>query len=86
MGNYKLQSSWTVTLVLTLNEIPNYDFSAVCSTKNGDIVGKNGGQGVVKYDGKYGQLLENCLYDGYPCISLVMYTESLLSLPAGGRE
>ncbi|XP_057443526.1 F-box/kelch-repeat protein At3g06240-like [Lotus japonicus] len=83
MERYKVQSSWVITLVVSFGEIPTQYFSPICSTKNGDIVGTDGDKGLVKYNDK-GQLLEHHSYDEYPYVSLVMYTESLLSLPVVG--
>ncbi|AES91690.1 putative F-box domain-containing protein [Medicago truncatula] len=82
MKEYKVHSSWTKTLNLSIDGIPY--FSPICSTKSGDIIGTNGETELLKYNDK-GQLLEhNSFWDG-PCPigSLVtMYTESLLSLPS----
>jgi hypothetical protein len=61
-------------------------FSPIYSTKNGDIIGTIGGTGLVKYNGK-GQILERCFYCDYQRGSqVVMYTESLLSLPGDHEE
>jgi len=82
MKEYKVHSSWTKTLNLSIDGIPY--FSPICSTKIGDIIGTNDETELLKYNDK-GQLLErNSFWDG-PCPigSLVtMYTESLLSLPS----
>ncbi|XP_045821594.1 F-box/kelch-repeat protein At3g23880-like [Trifolium pratense] len=79
MREYKVHSSWTKTLVFPTNAIPY--FSPIYSTKNGDIIGTNGNTGLVKYNGK-GQLLRQCSYrDDLGEPQVVMYTESLLSLP-----
>ena len=78
MKEYKMHSPWTKTLVLPLNGIPNHYFHPIHNTKNGDIIGRNHGTRLVKFNDK-GQLF------GYRtfCSSqseVVMYTESLLSL------
>jgi hypothetical protein len=66
-------------LVLPINATPY--FSPIYSTKSGDIVGIDDGIGLVKYNGK-GQLLGQCSYCDDPSGSqVVIYTESLLSLP-----
>jgi len=85
MKEYKLHSSWTKTLVLRIDDaIPN--FSPICSTKSGDIIGRDGGLGLVKYNDK-GQLLEHRSYRNYPLWSqAIMYTESLLSLPVDREQ
>ncbi|CAJ2634492.1 unnamed protein product [Trifolium pratense] len=76
MKEYKVHSSWTKTLVL-----PTQYFSPLCLTKSGDIVGADGGNGLVKYDDK-GQLLEHRSYCNVRGRSqAIMYTESLLSPP-----
>ena len=81
MKEYKVHSSWTKTLVLSLdgNFIPY--FSPFC-TVSGDIIGTNGGTELVKYDDK-GRFLEHRPYCNDPGGSQVaLYTESLLSLPS----
>jgi len=86
MKEYKVHSSWTKTVVLSIDGIcVQYD-PPICSTKSGDVIGTNGGTGLVKYDGN-GELLENCSYYNEPCGPLVaMYTESLLSLPGDSDQ
>ncbi|GAU19174.1 hypothetical protein TSUD_198550 [Trifolium subterraneum] len=79
MKEYKVHSSWTKTLDFPIGAVPY--FSPIYSTKNGDIIGTIGGTGLVKYNGK-GQMLGHCCYCDDPRGSqVVMYTESLLSLP-----
>lgn len=41
MKEYKVSSSWTMTHALPIDSIPNDDFSPLCCTKSGDIVGTN---------------------------------------------
>jgi hypothetical protein len=93
MKEYKVHSSWTKTLVFPIGAIPvditigaiPY-FSLIYSTKNGDIIGTIGGAGLVKYNGN-GQMLEHCSYCDDPRGSqVVIYTESLLSLPGDHEE
>jgi hypothetical protein len=84
MKEYKVGSSWAKTLVLPIGAIPY--FSPIYSTKNGDIFGTIGGTGLVKYNGQ-GQLLGHCSYCDDPRGSqVVMYTESLLSLPDNNKQ
>ncbi|GAU19178.1 hypothetical protein TSUD_198590 [Trifolium subterraneum] len=84
MKEYKVHSSWTRTLIFYIGAIPY--FSPIYSTKNGDIIGTIGGTGLVKYNGK-GQLLGHCSYCEDPRRSqVIMYTESLLSLPDNKQE
>ncbi|GAU16715.1 hypothetical protein TSUD_199570 [Trifolium subterraneum] len=84
MREYKVHSSWTKTLVFPIDGIPY--FSAIYSTNNGDIIGTIRGTGLVKYNGK-GQLLGHCSYcNDSRGSQVVMYTESLLSLPGDSKE
>ncbi|KAK7284390.1 hypothetical protein RJT34_19135 [Clitoria ternatea] len=81
MEEYKVQSSWTKTIVVSVDHIPNRYFSLVCSTESGDVVGTDGRTGLVKSDDK-GQLKEHRSYsDDYLRVQVAVYTESLLSLP-----
>lgn len=78
-----MHSSWTKTLVIHIDDVAC--FSPIYFTKNSDIIGTNGGN-VVKYNYK-GQLLDHRSYPDDPDGSqVVMYTESLLSLPAGAEQ
>ncbi|KEH41831.1 putative F-box domain-containing protein [Medicago truncatula] len=81
MKEYKVQSSWSKTLVFDLHTI-SY-ISLVCCTKSGDIVGTDGCTGLVRYDNE-GEFLEHNDYckDSENGFGLVVYTESLLSLPS----
>jgi len=86
MKEYKIQSSWTKRVDVPVDEIPTKYFSLICSTKSGDIVGKDGNNGLVKYNSE-GQLLEHRSYRNGRGDSLVaVYTESLLSLPYDGDQ
>jgi hypothetical protein len=82
MKEYKVKSSWTKTLVLDLHTI-SY-ISLVCCTKSGDIVGTDGCTGLVRYDDDEGEFLEHNYYckDSDNVFGLVVYTESLLSMPS----
>ncbi|XP_058759180.1 F-box/kelch-repeat protein At3g06240-like [Vicia villosa] len=81
MKEYKVRSSWTMTLVLPIHAIPTRYFSPICCTNRGDIIGTYGSTGLVKYDDK-GQLLEHLSYGVAQYGSQVaVYVESLLSLP-----
>jgi len=53
----------------------------ICCTKTGDIIGTNGGTGLIKYDNE-GEFLEHNCYckDARHGFRLAMYTESLFSL------
>jgi F-box interacting protein len=83
MKEYKMHSSWTKTLVLSVDAIPNHFFQPIYSTKNGDIIGRNLGTRLVKYNDK-GQLLWQRSFCKSPyeigMYTVVIYTESLLSL------
>jgi F-box interacting protein len=95
MKEYNVHSSWTKTLVLSVDAIPDHYFQPIYSTKNGDIIGRNmhstsvsdvigsnHGTRLVKYNYK-GQLLRHRSFCNSPS-EVVMYTESLLSLPGPG--
>ncbi|CAI8610243.1 unnamed protein product [Vicia faba] len=86
MKEYKVNSSWTKTIVLLVDSIssPNEDFYPLCCTKNGDIFGTDEDDGLVKYD-KNGRFLEQHSYSNYNLrCDVTMYIDSLLSLPGDG--
>jgi F-box interacting protein len=79
MKEYKVNSSWTKTLVLPIDGIPIRFFSPLCCTKSGDIVGRDSRTGLMKYDNKR-QLLEHHSYcNDQSGSQMIMYTESLFS-------
>ncbi|AES87230.2 F-box/kelch-repeat protein At3g23880 [Medicago truncatula] len=95
MKEYKVHSSWIKSLVLSVEAIPDHYFQPIYSTKNGDIIGRNmhstnmsdvigsnHGTRLVKYNYQ-GQLLRHHAFCNSPS-EVVMYTESLLSLPGPG--
>ncbi|XP_057428243.1 F-box/kelch-repeat protein At3g23880-like [Lotus japonicus] len=77
MKKYKIQSSWTKTLVLSSKTL-----FPLCSTKGGDIV-MFSGTNLTKYsdEGVPGEQLEYCDHFGFLNSSVPLYTESMLSLP-----
>jgi len=85
MQEYAMHSSWTKTLDFSFH--PALDFSPVCFTNCGDIVGPSDDGGLVKLNDK-GQLLEYHSYgDRYVTRSkMAVYTESLFSLPDGTEQ
>ncbi|KAL5065016.1 hypothetical protein RYX36_026753, partial [Vicia faba] len=86
MKEYKVNSSWTKTIVLPVDLVvcPNEDFYPLCCTKNGDIFGTDEDDGLVKYD-KNGRFLEQHSYSNYNLrCDVTMYIDSLLSLPGDG--
>ncbi|KAK2358125.1 F-box/kelch-repeat protein [Trifolium repens] len=88
MKEYKVHSSWTKTLVLSLDgkSFHFHYFSLICSTKSGDIIGTDDGKRLVKYNDR-GELLEDISYSYYHRGSqAAMYTESLLSLPSDSEQ
>jgi len=86
MEEYKIHSSWTEIVDVSVDDIPFERFSLICATKSGDLVGTNGNNGLVKCNSE-GQLLEHRCYCNGPRGSLVaVYTESLLSLPYDGDQ
>ncbi|TKY72951.1 F-box/kelch-repeat protein [Spatholobus suberectus] len=85
MTEYKLQSSWTKSLVVSTNcSLPLYRFFPICSTKNGEVLGYNGSKTLVRLNNK-GELLKRRAYGQYngryDLLHGGMYRESLLSLP-----
>jgi F-box interacting protein len=83
MKEYNVQSSWTKTLVLTMDTtIPR--ISPICCRKSGDIIGTSSRTGLIRYDDE-GEYLEHTYYcKGSTYVSI--YTESLLSLPSAGEQ
>ncbi|MCH82235.1 F-box protein [Trifolium medium] len=89
MKEYKVHSSWTKTLVLSLdgNRIDAHYFSLICSTKSGDIIGTNNHGTILGKCNDKGQLLEYHSYCNNPGGSEVaLYVDSLLSLPANDEQ
>ncbi|CAJ2655653.1 unnamed protein product [Trifolium pratense] len=82
MKEYKLNSSWTKTLVLPLSNFSI--FNPICSNNNGDIIGTSQWSRLVKSNNK-GQPLEFRSFRNGPH-DIVMYTESLLSLPGDNEQ
>ncbi|KEH26511.1 putative F-box associated interaction domain-containing protein [Medicago truncatula] len=81
MKEYKVRSSWNKKLVL-----PRCDIFPVYSTKNYDIIGTNYVNLLVKYNDK-GQLLgQHYFRENLRSSRVVLYTESLLSLPGDNDE
>ena len=85
MKEYNVHSSWIKAIVLPMNILSPHQFSPICSTKYGDIIGTDGSR-LMRYTDK-GEFIEGSSYipfadtavsGGFPSI---MYTESLLSLP-----
>ncbi|XP_058732762.1 F-box/kelch-repeat protein At3g06240-like [Vicia villosa] len=88
MKEYKVNSSWIMTLVLPVDlvDCPNEDFFPLCCTKSGDIIGTDEDDGLVKYD-RNGKFLEQHSYYNYNLrCGVTMYVESLLSLPGDGDK
>ncbi|XP_057455154.1 F-box/kelch-repeat protein At3g06240-like [Lotus japonicus] len=85
MEKYKVQSSWTKSLVLSLSGSA-WHFP-ICSTKGGNIVMcdiSSDKAKLVKYSDK-GEQLKHWEYFGFLEFNVPMYTESMLSLP-GANE
>jgi F-box interacting protein len=81
MKEYKVHSSWTKIHVFPIDDIFTNYFSPLYCTKSGDIVGTNSYSTLVKYNAHEGQFLEHHYYNDLYRYKVVMYTESLLSLP-----
>ncbi|WJX90760.1 hypothetical protein P8452_72627 [Trifolium repens] len=83
MKDYKLHSSWTKILDV---DYPTFNFSPICFTKSGDIIGTYGCVGLIKYNDK-GQRLEYCNYsNNLGKFEVAVYTESLFSLPGNCEQ
>ncbi|XP_045786418.1 F-box/kelch-repeat protein At3g23880-like [Trifolium pratense] len=85
MKEYKVRSSWTKTLVLSIDVNSTGFFYPICCTKSGDIIGTDGHTQLLKYDDK-GQVIEHYSYNKRGGSQLAMYTESLLSLPGDSEQ
>ncbi|KAK7243581.1 hypothetical protein RIF29_38386 [Crotalaria pallida] len=81
MKEYKEQSSWTMSTVVAFDNLPTKSLSPICTTKSGDIVGKDCDTGLVRFNVE-GKLLEHVSYSNDPhgC-NAATYRESLFSLP-----
>ncbi|KAF7813727.1 F-box/kelch-repeat protein [Senna tora] len=85
MKEYGLKSSWTKSIVVSLDNIPTNYFCSIGLTQSGEIVGTDGESGLVKCNDK-GDVLEyrECIdndNDRYRSFETITYTETLLSLP-----
>ncbi|XP_058741984.1 F-box/kelch-repeat protein At3g06240-like [Vicia villosa] len=74
MQKYGVHSSWTKIIQFSIDPDLHNSLEIICLTKCGDIVGINDVVGLVKLNDKG--------HDGY---ALVVYTESLFSLPSSGQ-
>lgn len=82
MKEYKVESSWTKVFIVPIHQALSIDFSPLCFTKYGEVVGLFGIKKVAKLNDK-AELLEDRTYFEYKRIlNVAMYTESLLSLPS----
>ncbi|KAI4317717.1 hypothetical protein L6164_025565 [Bauhinia variegata] len=81
MKQYRVRSSWTKSIVLSVADILTNTFSPICFTKGGEIVGLDGCTGLVKFNHK-GELLGQRDYSpDWPECKVAVCTETLLSLP-----
>ncbi|XP_019425038.1 PREDICTED: F-box/kelch-repeat protein At3g23880-like [Lupinus angustifolius] len=81
MKEYKVVSSWSKSIVVYVDELPIkcHYFYPIWSTKNGDIVGINGGKCLVKCNAK-GKVIEHYMYcDDLRGCEAAFYKESLFS-------
>ncbi|XP_058731074.1 F-box/kelch-repeat protein At3g06240-like [Vicia villosa] len=91
MKEYNMHWSWIKAIVLRMNIRFFNEFFPLCSTKNGDIIGTDAENMLVRYNNK-GELIEGssyrCFADGVvSCGSpSIVYTESLLSLPGDDMQ
>jgi hypothetical protein len=78
MKDYKLHSSWTKILDI---DFPTLNFSPICFTKSGDIIGTDSEVGLIKYNDKGQRLEYHKDFKNLFRFKVAVYTESLLSLP-----
>jgi hypothetical protein len=85
MQEYKVHSSWSKTFEFSFS--PALNFSPICFTSCGDIVGPDAAVGLAKLNDK-GQILEYHSYGDsyYKRSQTTVYIESLLSLPDGTEQ
>ncbi|XP_027921322.1 F-box/kelch-repeat protein At3g23880-like [Vigna unguiculata] len=79
MEEYKDPSSWTKTIVVSVDDIPTKYFSPICSTKCNDIVGIDGSTGLVKCSDK-GQVQEHRYWSSSYRSEVAVYKETLVTL------
>ncbi|RDX92869.1 F-box/kelch-repeat protein, partial [Mucuna pruriens] len=86
MEKYKVQSSWTKTIVVSVENVPTRCFYPICSTKTGDLFGIDLATGLVKCNDK-GQLQQHRSYFSTPTnYAVTVYEETLLSLPYDSKQ
>ncbi|TKY59461.1 F-box protein CPR30 [Spatholobus suberectus] len=89
MKEYRVQSSWTKSCVLSPYGPLWRVFYPMCFTKNGEILGSNGRSTLVRFNDK-GDLLEHCSHgpetSRFSLLNCGTYRESLLSLPGEFEE
>ncbi|CAJ1941134.1 unnamed protein product [Sphenostylis stenocarpa] len=85
MEEYKVESSWTKTIVVSVDDIPTKYFSPICSTKCSDIVGIDGSTGLAKYSDK-GQLQEHRYWSSSYRSEVAVYKETLVRLQSERRS
>ncbi|XP_058739952.1 F-box/kelch-repeat protein At3g23880-like [Vicia villosa] len=91
MQNYAVHSSWTKILEFSVDPVMLHSLSIRFITKSGDMIGTDGRGRLMKFNDK-GQLLEHHSCgkgidtERFIRSQMVVYTDSLLSLPCGAEE
>ncbi|CAK8563510.1 unnamed protein product [Lathyrus sativus] len=91
MKEYNVHSSWIKAIILPMEILTPHQFSPICSTKNGNIIGTDGENILLRYN-DIGELIEGSSYSHIPDSAVsrgslsIVYTESLLSLPGGDMQ
>ncbi|QCE15609.1 F-box protein 22 [Vigna unguiculata] len=82
MEEYGVESSWTLTIVVSAEDIPaDRFFFPICYTRGGDIFGTDASTGLAKYN-DMGELQEHRSYcNRRDAFEVAVYTESLFSFP-----
>ncbi|KAI5416058.1 hypothetical protein KIW84_041196 [Lathyrus oleraceus] len=91
MKEYNVPSSWIKAIILPMEILSPHQFTPICSTKNGDIIGTDGENILLRYNDE-GETIEGSSYCCFPDSAVsngspsIMYTESLLSLPGDDMQ
>ncbi|CAK8542474.1 unnamed protein product [Lathyrus sativus] len=92
MQNYAMHSSWTKIIEFSFGFVPLHSLAIAFFTNCGDIIGTDNRGGLVKFNDKGQQLEHRKCGKGYDAdqrfkrSQMVVYTESMLSLPCGTGE
>ncbi|XP_050917915.1 F-box/kelch-repeat protein At3g06240 [Lathyrus oleraceus] len=91
MKEYNVHSSWIKAIVLRMDILSPHEFFPICSTKNGDIIGTDRDNILLRYN-EEGETIDGASYILFPDGAVsrgspsIVYTESLLSLPGDDMQ